>query len=300
MLAATKYRLLVITPCRDEAKFLPDLIQAVCQQTQRPHTWILVDDGSQDQTFAIMTQAAAQYPWIRAVRRENRGPRQLGPGVVQAFLYGLEAAGKIDYDVIAKLDGDVTFGPDCFAAILRHFDDPQVGIASGTHWLRINGRLVSERYAPFHVPGLAKFYRRQCFADIGGLKPIYGWDILDETDARRHGWLTRSDPNIVLITPRQQGATLGVVRGRLIWARGAYVVGSHPLFALARGIFRMFERPWLIGGLAFLYGFFACYFDPRLQQIADQDLIHYLRREQLYRLRHGNRLPPPRFHHAQG
>lgn len=298
MTTSPPYRLVVITPCRDEARYLPALIDSVVKQTVRPVLWVLVDDGSQDQTYEIMSRAAAEHPWIRPLRRERQGPRQLGPGVVNAFNFGLSAVAGVEYDVIAKLDGDVTFGPDCFAAILRHFDDPRVGMASGTHWLQMDGKLVSERYAPYHVPGLAKFYRRECFEDIRGLKPIYGWDILDETDARRHGWLTLSDPQIVLLTPRQQGATLGVVRGRIIWARGAYMIGSHPLFALARGVFRMFERPWLIGGLAFLYGFFSCYLDPRIHQIEDRELIRYLRREQLYRLFHGNQLPPLPARHA--
>jgi len=298
MPSPTTYRLLVITPCRDEARFLPVLIQSVVQQSQRPIAWILVDDGSRDETFNLVTQAADQHPWIKAVRRQRSGPRQLGPGVVHAFNYGLAAA-AVDYDVIAKLDADLEFGPDCFAAILKHFDDPRVGMASGTTFLKVDGKLVSERYADYHVPGQAKFYRRECFAAIGGLQPVYGWDIVDETDARRHGWLTLSDPAIVFIHHRLQGSSFGAVRGRIIWARGAYAIGSHPLFALARGIFRMFERPWLIGGLAFLWGFFSSYFDPSLQRVQDQELIHYLRREQLYRLLHGNKLPPPRLKHAQ-
>ncbi|MGQ9919956.1 MAG: glycosyltransferase family 2 protein [Desulfobacca sp.] len=298
MTSPTPYRLLVITPCRDEARFLPALIQSVVQQSQRPIAWILVDDGSRDESFALMTEAAGQHAWIRAIRRQRPGPRQLGPGVVHAFHYGLAAA-DVDYDVIAKLDADLEFGPDCFAAILKHFDDPRVGMASGTTLLKVDGRLVSERYAAYHVPGQAKFYRRGCFAAIGGLQPVYGWDILDETDARRHGWLTLSDPSIVLIHHRLQGSSFGAVRGRMIWGRGAYAIGSHPFFALARGIFRMFERPWLIGGLAFLWGFFSSYFDPSLQRVQDQELIHYLRREQLYRLLHGNKLPPLRLKHAR-
>ncbi len=297
MTSAATCRLLVITPCRDEARFLPALIQAVAQQSYLPAAWILVDDGSRDETFAIMTQAAGQYPWIKTIRRHRQGPRQLGPGVVHAFHDGLAAA-RLDYDVVAKLDADLEFGPHCFAAILKHFENPRVGMASGTTFLKVGRKLVSERYTDFHVPGQAKFYRRACFADIGGLQPVYGWDIVDETDARRHGWLTLSDPAIVLIHHRLQGSSFGAVRGRIIWGQGAYASGSHPLFALARGIFRMFERPWLIGGLAFLWGFFSSYLDPRLQRVQDQELIHYLRREQLYRLCHGNKLSPGRLKHV--
>lgn len=286
------YRLVVISPCRDEARFLETMIASVAAQSQLPAQWLVVDDGSRDRTPEILAAAARRYPWLRYVRRERSGERRLGPAVVAAFNYGLAQLGATPYDIIAKLDCDLEFGPDTFAAILRHFADPQVGMAGGVTWQRYQGRTLSDRYAAFHVPGAAKFYRRECFQDIGGLRPLYGWDILDETLARYHGWRTVSDPQIVIWHHRPQGASLGLLRGRVVWGWGAYAVGTHPLFALARGFFRMWEPPYFIGGLAFLWGFFSAYWRPEIQRLDDPELIRYLRREQLYRLRHSNRLPP--------
>jgi biofilm PGA synthesis N-glycosyltransferase PgaC len=284
-------RLVVISPCRDEAQFVQFTLDSVVKQTYRPHLWIIVDDGSRDRTAEIVGGYAAKHPWIRLVRRERGGSRQLGPGVVNAFCAGLEALGDEPFDVIAKLDCDLEFEAETFAAIMRHFDDPKVGMASGTTLLLLKGALVPERCADYHVPGQAKFYRRECFRDLGGLQCVYGWDIIDETDARRHGWVTLNDPQIIIIHHRLQGATFGAIQGRVIWGRCAYAIGSHPLFAIARGFYRMAEYPWLVGGLAFIWGFFGGYFEPDLQRLTDQDLIHYLRKEQLYRLSHGNRLP---------
>ena len=285
-------RLVVISPCRDEARFLEGMVRSVINQSIRPVAWIVVDDGSQDDSFKIISRHAALHPWIRPVRRERSGQRQLGPGVVNAFRAGLAVLSETDYEVIAKLDCDLEFGPECFAMILKHFDDSRVGIAGGTTFLKVDGRLVSERYVTYHVPGAVKFYRRECFVDIGGLQPVYGWDILDETDARCHGWTTISDPGIVFMHHRLQGSSFGAVQGKVIWGRGAYVIGSHPLFALARGLFRLWERPWIIGGLAFIWGYYSSYFNKQIKRVQDQEFIGYLRREQLYRLTHGNRLPP--------
>lgn len=284
-------RLVVISPCRDEAQFVELTLRSVGTQTCQPDRWIIVDDGSSDATPDIVSRYAADHPWIELVHRQRGGPRQLGPGVVAAFNAGLAHLGHARFDVMAKLDCDLEFGPDCFAAILAHFNDARVGMASGTTSLKAGTQLVSERYTAYHVPGQAKFYRRACFEQIGGLQPIYGWDIIDETDARRHGWTTLSDPRIVMVHHRLQGAALGTLQGRIIWGRGAYAIGSHPLFALARGLYRMAERPWAIGGLAFLWGFFSGYFHPEVQRTPDSDLIRYLRREQFYRLLHVNRLP---------
>ncbi len=285
-------RLVIISPCRNEEQFVQLTLDSVVNQTHRPDLWIIVDDGSRDRTAEIVGRYAEAHPWIRLLRRSRGGPRQLGPGVVAAFNAGLASLGDEPFDVIAKLDCDLEFGPGTFAAILAHFDDPRVGMASGTTLLKVDDKLVSERYTTYHVPGQAKFYRRACFRDIGGLQTVYGWDIIDETDARRHGWLTLSDPGIRIVHHRLQGASFGAFRGRIIWGQGACAICSHPLFALSRGLFRMAERPWLVGGLGFLWGFFSGYFNPNLQRLTDPGLIRYLQQEQLYRLCHGNRLPP--------
>jgi poly-beta-1,6-N-acetyl-D-glucosamine synthase len=284
--------LVIISPCRNEEAFVQFTLDSVVRQVQRPDLWIIVDDCSRDRTAEIVERYAQAHPWIRLVRRQRGGGRQLGPGVVDAFNFGLAALGDFPFDVIAKLDCDLEFGADTFAAIMAHFDDPRVGMASGTTLLKLQGQLVSERFTNFHVPGQAKFYRRECFRDLGGLRGVYGWDIIDETDARRHGWLTLSDPEIIIVHHRLQGSSFGGLRGRVIWGRGANAIGSHPLFALARGIYRIAEHPWLVGGLAFIWGFFTSYFNPDLQRITDPSLTRYLQREQLYRLMHSNRLPP--------
>ena len=165
-------------------------------------------------------------------------------------------------------------------------------MSGGAVHLVIGEKLFFERYASYHVSGASKFYRRECFEQIGGLQPHFGWDILDETDARRHGWKTETEWDITIRHHRLQGSAFGKIRGRVIWGWGAYASGGHPLFALFRGLFRMAEPPWIIGGLAFIWGFFASYFKPSVKRVPNRDLIRYLRREQLYRLFHGNRLPP--------
>lgn len=286
-----KRRLVIISPCRDEEHFVRVTLDSVVKQTYRPDLWIIVDDGSRDRTAEIVEHYAAEHPWIRLVRRERAGSRQLGPGVVSAFNAGLAALGDEPYDVIAKLDSDTEFGPETLAAVMAHFDNPKVGMASGNTYLLVGNKLVFELYTSYHIPGNAKFYRRECFRDIGGLQPVYGWDVIDETDARRHGWITYSDPKIVFIHHRMQGSSFGAVRGRVIWGRCAYAIGSHPLFAIARGIYRMPQRPRIVGGLAFIWGFFSSYFNPDIQRLTDPELIRYLRQEQLYRLTHKNRLP---------
>jgi len=143
-----KRRLVVISPCRDEERFVRLTLDSVVKQTYRPDLWIIVDDGSRDQTAAIVAQCADQHPWIRLVQRQRGGVRQLGPGVVSAFNAGLAYLGDTPFDVIAKLDTDTEFGAGAFATIMTHFDDLRVGMASGNTYLLTGDKLVFDATPP--------------------------------------------------------------------------------------------------------------------------------------------------------
>jgi len=43
-------RYIVVTPCRNEAKNLPKLVQSITAQTIKPELWVIVDNGSTDKT----------------------------------------------------------------------------------------------------------------------------------------------------------------------------------------------------------------------------------------------------------
>ena len=59
----------VVIPCYKQAHFLPQAIESALSQTHRPVEVIVVDDGSPDNTAAVV----ARYPQVRYLRQENRG-----------------------------------------------------------------------------------------------------------------------------------------------------------------------------------------------------------------------------------
>src|SRR3954470_12312020 len=83
-------RYLLISPCRDEAQYLRRTLDSVAAQSVPPALWVVVDDGSTDDSPKILAEYAAKYPYIRVIRREDRGRRSVGPGVIDAFYAGLE------------------------------------------------------------------------------------------------------------------------------------------------------------------------------------------------------------------
>jgi biofilm PGA synthesis N-glycosyltransferase PgaC len=87
-LACADRRYVVISPVRDEAKHLSGVIQSMLEQTVRPVQWILVNDGSVDQTPDIVNQVAARESWITAVHLPQRQTREPGTAVIKAFYEG--------------------------------------------------------------------------------------------------------------------------------------------------------------------------------------------------------------------
>ena len=67
----TGRRFLLVTPCRDEAKYARRTLDSVTGQSVRPALWIIVDDGSKDETPQILREYADRFPWIQIVTRAD-------------------------------------------------------------------------------------------------------------------------------------------------------------------------------------------------------------------------------------
>src|SRR5262249_10263607 len=100
-------RYLLISPCRDEAQYLRRTLDRVAAQAVHPAAWVIVDDGSTDETPTILEEYAGRLPYLRVVRRTDRGRREVGPGVIAAFYAGLKSVRLEDFDYLCKLDMDL-------------------------------------------------------------------------------------------------------------------------------------------------------------------------------------------------
>jgi poly-beta-1,6-N-acetyl-D-glucosamine synthase len=279
-------RIVVISPVRDEAATLPRTLACMKAQTRPPALWVVVDDGSQDETPAILEAAEKEIPWLRVLRRGDRGFRQVGGGVVEAFEEGL-AAVDVPYDFVAKLDGDLEFPPRYLERILQYFErDPRLAAASGKVFRREGGELVEEFMIDAMVAGQFKLYRREAFERIGGFVRHVMWDGIDIHRARMQGFRTASlpDPELRIIHLRLMGSSdRSVYRGRLRWGAGQWFMGSSFSYVLASGLFRMRERPFAVGGLLIVAGYLAAALrrEPRYH---DPEFRRELRRWQRTRL----------------
>ncbi len=274
----------VITPVRDEGAFLPATIESMINQTVVPTEWILVNDGSKDNSGKIIDEYARRYPWIRGVHRKDRGFRKSGGGVVDAFNDGYRALTCEDWDFIAKFDADLTFAPDYFEKCFIEFErDPKLGVGGGVICYVVDGNEQVEGAPAFHVRGATKIYRKACWEGIGGFWPAPGWDTMDEVKANRLGWSSRSFPDLHLIHHRGTGSADGLWPTLVKYGRANYVCGYHPVFMFSKCVRRLFQRPFVLGSIGLMYGFVSGYV-KNIPQVDDRDTILYLRRQQWNRL----------------
>ncbi|WP_221304743.1 glycosyltransferase family 2 protein [Tunturiibacter gelidoferens] len=277
-------RYVIITPVRDEEKYLGQTIECVLNQTVRPLEWVIVNDGSSDRTGEIIDQYSAQFSWIRAVHRVNRGFRKSGGGVVEAFYDGYRALQSKEWEFIVKLDGDLTFSTHYFEECFAHFyEEPRLGIGGGQIYHSLDRKLKLEENPRFHVRGATKIYRRTCWDEIGGLWVAPGWDTIDEVKANMLGWTTGAFPELQLIHHRITGSADGFVRDRVKHGLACYISGYHPLFLAASCVRRLVRPPYVVGSFAVLFGFLKGYW-RNVARVDDSKLISYLRNQQLRRL----------------
>lgn len=276
----------VVTPARNEQENIPHTIESMVRQTIRPHRWVIVDDGSKDQTGPMIDAASREHPWIIARHRPDRGGRKQGGGVVDTFYDGYGLVSDEPWDFIVKFDADLSFGPDYFERCLTKFsEDSTLGIGGGVISNEIDGRLVIEapRDPIFHVRGATKIYRRSCWEAIGGLIRSCGWDTVDELKANMLGYRTLTFRDIPVKHHRLTGTADGAWKDSVKNGHGAYVTGYHPLFMLAKCISRIHRRPYMVRAAGLWWGFCRGYLSGQ-QQIEDRELIRYIRKQQLNKL----------------
>jgi biofilm PGA synthesis N-glycosyltransferase PgaC len=297
-------RYLLISPCRDEAQYLRRTLDSVAAQSERPTLWVVVDDGSTDATPAILEEYARRLPYLRVVRRVDRGRRAVGPGVIEAFYAGLETVRLEDFDYVCKLDMDLDLPVRYFELLMKRMEgNPRIGTTSGKPWFVLpqSGALVPEICGDEMSVGMTKFYRVACFKEIGGFVREVMWDGIDCHRARMLGWIAESVDIELLrfLHLRPQGAShKGIWTGRVRVGFGQYFMGTSPLYHLAVITYRLPAYPVVVGSVAMLWGYLKSWLKgvPRYD---DLEFRRFLRSYQYSCLRMGKQAATVRVNDEQ-
>lgn len=112
----------VIISCWNEADTISATLNSVWGTYPKLQI-IVVDDGSDDNTAALMNDFAMTHPGILALRRPVRG------GKSSAINFALRYT---DAEVIMTVDADSHLGPDAIWRIVQPLQDPRVGGVSAS------------------------------------------------------------------------------------------------------------------------------------------------------------------------
>jgi len=277
----------LITPARNEEAFIEKTIESVAKQTILPLKWVIVNDGSTDDTGNKVRRFLGKYPWIELIEFPVRKERNFAAKVF-AFNAGQESVKNLDYEVIANLDADTSFDADHFEFLLNEFrKNPRLGVA-GTIFKEDGYSSETDSFeGENHVSGQCQLFRRQCFEEIGGYRPnkAGGIDWMAVTSARMMGWQTRSFREKWFFHHRKLGtAERGRLKSSFSYGEKDYYLGGHPVWEALRVAFRMTRKPYLIDGAALGSGFLWAFLS-RQKRAVSKELMKFHRKEQMQKLK---------------
>lgn len=275
-------RYALITPARNEEAFIELTIKSVIHQTDLPTKWIIVSDGSTDQTDGIVQKYLEEYSWIELVKLADRQERHFA-GKVHAFNAGYERLKNIEYDIIGNLDADISFDPEYFEFLLGKFAEfPDLGVAGAP--FREGALQYDYRFSrKEHVSGACQLFRKECFEAIGGYAPLKtgGIDLVAVVHARMKGWETQTFTEKYCLHHRKMGSAQHSMITRYV--KGGYhdyLMGVHPLWQLLRSIYQLSRKPVIAGGLLLLVGYLWAML-TRANVPVSAEFIEFRRKEQM-------------------
>ncbi len=273
-----------VTPVRDESENLERLAACMTAQTVVPECWIIVDNGSSDDTPVVARRLAESHSWIEVTTAAPDDIARPGAPIVRAFNAGVARLAGAIPDVVVKLDADVSMSDDHFERVLDAFAaDPKLGIAGGACLELQDGEWRETYVTGDHVRGAARCYRRECLEAVSPLVERLGWDGIDELKASTLGWKTRLLRDVPFHHHRRVGERDGASTTR--WRRqgeGAYFMGYRFNYLVLRSLHHARKHP---SALAMIQGYVSSAV-RRAPRYEDAAVRAYLRDQQrLLRLR---------------
>ena len=199
-------KFLLIIPTHNEEKNILFTLKSLQQQTFQDFFCVIVNDGSTDKTKEIVEEFISHQLSTVNYQLQNLDFSQHEPGakVVRTFNNGLESVDLKDFDVICKFDADIIFPSDYLMKLNAIYEtNPKAGMVSGL--VKIKKSIFENKLAfdfkdekhqwkfenlssKNHVRGPIKSYRKECFLEMNGLRPVLGWDNIDVMLAKKNGW----------------------------------------------------------------------------------------------------------------
>lgn len=239
----------ILIPCYNEGENVRETIEYLLHQQYPNYEIIAINDGSKDNTLAILQELAAQHPKIRVVNlAQNQGKA-----------VGLRTAALLsNSDILIGIDGDALLAPNATAWIVRHFlDNPTLGAVTGNPRIRNRSTLLGKIQVGefsaivgmikraqrayghiFTISGVIAGFRKSALHDVGYWSPDMVTEDIDISwKLQLAGWSIRFEPNALCWVLMPETLT-GLWKQRTRWAQG----GVEVLLRYFRQMFRWQSR----------------------------------------------------------
>jgi biofilm PGA synthesis N-glycosyltransferase PgaC len=225
----------LLVPCFNEGDNVEETIDYLAHQQYPEFEIIAINDGSTDDTGAILDRLAEKYPRLRVIHLAGN------QGKAMALRMGTLAA---NHEFLICIDGDALLDIHATSWIMRHFvNGPRVGAVTGNPRVRTRSTLLGKIQVGefsaiiglikraqriygrvFTVSGVVAGFRKSALHQIG----YWNLDMVTEDidiswNLQLNRWDIRYEPNALcwILMPE---TLRGLWRQRLRWAQGGMEV----------------------------------------------------------------------------
>ena len=244
-----KNSLLIVTPARNESSNIQKLAQSLSAQTSSSVLlWVIVNDGSTDETLSIAENLVVPFPKV-VINRLREGSLITGAAFAawwQGVDSGLALVPHVKF--VMKLDADVCLETNYFERLFLNLDQTKLGVLGGV----IKGM---QREQKTYVPGPVKMYSRIGLSKVRELPIATGFDVMDEILCRSIGLRVEVVSEAKFLMNRQIGHSQGLLHGRFRNGVVCRWIGYDKVYFVLHAIRYVFRKPYFFGSIWMLIGF---------------------------------------------
>ena len=270
---------IIITACKNEGINLPELIESVAVQTIKPALWVIVDDGSTDDTPKIIEKVMKIHKWIRSIQLDAQ-ERDLGIHLAEIIQKGFDYAflccgeHKIEYNYLGNLDGDLRLPPTFYENLIREFENtPKLGVASGGTRHIIDNEIFHAKISIDEPSGGHMLIRRECFEDIEGIPLTYAVDSVIKVKAKLKKWETKRFEDNLATEIRDVNSAEGYWKGFVHKGESYYYLNFNPIHVGMKILKYSFRRPYY-AGVAYFVGYVGGFIHGK-KRVSDSEIKNY-------------------------
>lgn len=220
----------VIVPCYNEEKTIGGTVESLLalDYPKDNLTIVLVDDGSKDNTAAVMDSFKGN-PQITIIHKENGGKHT-------ALNLGIELSPQAEF--VGCLDADSFVAPDALRHVIGYFDDEKVAAVTAAmsvhepktllelmqnadyiHGITLR-HTISSLNGLYVTPGPFSFYRRDIVLKLGGFQKGHNTEDLEMAlRIQRGGYLIENAP-LARVYTKTPLTVPALIKQRTRWTTG--------------------------------------------------------------------------------